>query len=208
VSAFPLVAHAMSHPRFAAQIACLWLLMSPFAQAQDPERATHVTVPAGTELSLELVESLDSRNHHRGHAFAMRVAEPLLIDGQLLVPAGAPVAGEVVHADRARGSGQPGELVLAARTLTLGDQVLALRGLKPEAPVVGKDRTRTVNGVAVAFAPAALMIRGGEKVFPAGSRVTAKLRDAVELPVLPEPADPGQAPEPDPSVMPTGKTEQ
>ena len=51
MSAFPLVAHAMSNPRFAAQIACLWLLMSPFALAQDPERATHVTVPSNDNVA-------------------------------------------------------------------------------------------------------------------------------------------------------------
>lgn len=66
--------------------------------AQDPR----VTVPAGTELVFEMRQDITSKTAQRGDRFPLRLAQDLRVDSHLLVPAGTPAVGEVVHADRAR----------------------------------------------------------------------------------------------------------
>ena len=153
--------------------------------AAEPAAAPRVVAPAGTELVFEMGASLSSKTSQRGDRFPLRLAGPLRIDGQLLVPAGTPAMGEVVHADRARASGQAGELILAARYLEWDGRQLPLKAFRAG---VGKDRTSTSAGVILALGVAGYLVRGGELELTEGSLIAAKLRDPADLPALPEPA--------------------
>ena len=153
--------------------------------AAEPAAAPRVVAPAGIELVFEMGASLSSKTSQRGDRFPLRLAEPLRIDGQLLVPAGTPAMGEVVHADRARASGQAGELILAARYLEWDGRQLPLKAFRAG---VGKDRTSTSAGVILALGVAGYLVRGGELELTQGSLIAAKLRDPADLPALPESA--------------------
>lgn len=156
--------------------------------AVDPVAAVagqRLQVPAGTELMFEMVESLSSKTNQRGDRFTLRLAEPLMLDGQLLIPAGTLAVGDVVHADRARAGGQAGELVLAARYLDWDGRQLPLKALRAG---VGRNRTDAAVGVMVAAGFAGFLVRGGQMEVPAGSPISATLREAVELPALAMPA--------------------
>lgn len=167
--------------------ALLLLLATLPAAASGDEAPAAVRVPAGTELVFEMLDSVDSKSNQRGDRFRLRLAEPLVLDGQPLVDAGAPAVGEVVHADRARAGGQAGELILAVRELQAGERTVALRGFRTD---VGRDRTRSAVGVAVAAGVAGFLVRGGQAVMPAGARVAARTRDEVFLTPRPEAAAP------------------
>lgn len=147
--------------------------------------AATIALPAGTELVFEMLDTVNSKTARRGDRFSLKLAEPVTVDGNLLIPAGTLALGEVVHADRARGSGQAGELILAARTLEISGQTIALRAFGTSGSGTGADKTGKAGGLSVAFTPAAFMIRGGEKEMPAGSLISAKTRLAVALPALP-----------------------
>lgn len=131
-----------------------------------------------------MVDSLSSKTSQRGDRFSLKLAEPLLLDGRLLIPAGTLAGGEVVHADRARAGGQAGELILAARYLEWDGRQLPLKSLRAG---VGRSRTGAAMGVMVAAGVAGFLVRGGQMEVPAGSPITATLREAVELDVLPAP---------------------
>lgn len=150
---------------------------------------TMIPLPAGTELVFAMVDTVSSKTNKRGDRFSLKLAMPVTVDGHLLIPAGTLAIGEVVHADRARGSGQAGELILAARTLEIGGQTIALRAFGTTASGTGADRTGKAGGLSLAFTPAAFMIRGGEKEMTAGSLISAKTRLAVALPALPVAAE-------------------
>jgi hypothetical protein len=141
--------------------------------------------PAGTELMFEMVDSLSSKTSQRGDRFSLRLIEPLVLDGQLLIPAGTLAVGEVVHADRARAGGQAGELILAARYLDWDGRQLPLKSFRAG---VGRSRTDAAVGVMVAAGVAGFLVRGGQLEIAAGSPITATLREAVELAALPTPA--------------------
>ena len=102
----------------------------------------------------------------------------------------------VGHADpdRARGGGQAGELILAARHLVVGDQKLSLRSFKAG---TGRSRTGASVATSVAAGPLGLFVRGGNIELPAGTLITAQLREDTSLPVVPEPGPAAPQAEPD-----------
>jgi hypothetical protein len=178
-----------------APMLLLLALALPTANAADPVAAAAgqtaasgsarlYTVAADTELVFEMGATMTSKDNQRGDRFPLRLAEPLRIDGQLVIPAGTPAMGEVVHADRARAGGQAGELVLAARYLEWDGRQLALKSFRAG---VGKDRSKSAMGVAIVASVAGFLVRGGQMEMPAGSLITAKLREAAALPAVPEP---------------------
>lgn len=185
----------------ASTLSCLaaCLFAGAALASQAPPR---VSVPAGTELVLEMVDTVNSKTSRRGDRFSLRLAEPLRYDGHLLVPAGAAAVGEVVHADRAKAGGQAGELILAARHLEWNGTVLPLRSFNAG---VGRDRTKPAVAVAVAAGLAGFLVRGGQVEVPAGTMIGAKLRNTVVLPAVPEVATP-EAPT-HPSNTPGDSTE-
>lgn len=143
-------------------------------------RATFL-VPDGTIVGLEVLDTLNSAQRRRGDKFRLRVTAPIIINGGEVIPAGTIGVGEVIHVAAARGGGAPGELLIAARVLDVGDQAVALRGLK--LGVTGGDNSGMALGVSLAAGPFAMFIRGHEIEIPAGTRVEAKIAHAVTLPI-------------------------
>jgi hypothetical protein len=64
--------------------------------------------------------------------------------------------GEVIHAKKAGGSGAPGELVLAARYVTVGERQLRLRSMR--VALSGKDAIHTVDAINAASAASPLPV--------------------------------------------------
>ena len=130
-------------------------------------------VSAGTVVELEITDPISSRDRKHGDKFGLRLHAPLMLDGVIVLPAGTTGVGEIVHADRARGGGKPGELILAARYLQLQGSQVPLRGLKLGAN--GKDNTRKALAFSMAIGVWAQFIHGGEVDIPTGTIAEAKL---------------------------------
>jgi hypothetical protein len=137
------------------------------------------TVPALTEVAVEILADLGSRTSNQGDTFPLRLAAPIVIDGVELIPAGTPGQGEVIHAKKSGGSGAAGELVLAARYLEVGDARLPLRSLRFDA--TARDRMGTVEAIEIASAavmPVAsflgFLIKGDQLSLASGSILAAK----------------------------------
>lgn len=139
------------------------------------DASTCCRLAAGTVIDLEVGEPLDSATQQRGNHFLLRVASPVLVDDRVVIPAGTSVVGEIVHADHAHGGGQPGELILAARTVELGAQRVPLRGFRLGQPTTGGDTTQAAMAASFALGPFAQFIHGHEIHIPIHARGTAKL---------------------------------
>lgn len=139
-------------------------------------------IPAGTIVALEITESLVSDERKTGDAFGFKLAQPIVLDGVELIPAGTSGVGEIVHAAPARASGKAGELIVAARHLDWQGTRIPLRGTKLGG--AGSDRSGMVAGVAVAAGVFALFIHGGQMQIPAGTAAHAKLAQALPMPPL------------------------
>jgi hypothetical protein len=145
-------------------------------------------IPALTPVKLELMAALGSKISKPGDTFEIRLAEPIVVDGRIAVPAGTTGQGEVVHAKKSGGSGAAGELILAARYLDFNGQRLRLRSMNFAQS--GQPKVNTVNTIAVASAASPLpigllgfLISGGEVVVQQGMIATAKTAEPLALPV-------------------------
>lgn len=57
-----------------------------------------VTVPAGTRMRVEVLETLASNKNQSGDRFSARVIDGVVIDGRTVIPAGSEVSGVVTQA--------------------------------------------------------------------------------------------------------------
>ncbi len=157
----------------------------------DPTACCRVI--AETHVVVEIAEPLNSSKVHRGDFFALRLAEPVSLDGNVVIPAGTTGVGQVVDASPSRGGGAPGKLVLAARHLDYAGQQLPLHALKLGAK--GKDNSALAMGVSFAAGPFAMFVHGGQIEIPVGTRADAKLAPNTGSPLTP-------APFPQPATIP------
>jgi hypothetical protein len=57
-----------------------------------------ITLPAGTNLVIRMIDGVDSERNSVGQTFAASLDEPVLIDGQTVIPRGADVVVKLVDA--------------------------------------------------------------------------------------------------------------
>jgi hypothetical protein len=173
-------------------------------QCPPPTVETGPCIPALTPVRIVVRAHLGSKISTSGETFALELADPIVVDGKMLIPAGTTGMGEVVHAKTSGGSGASGELVLAARYLDFGGRRLRLRSLN--FAVAGTDRYGTVQNLNIAAAvtvPAlsliGFFIKGKGIDIPEGMEAMAKTAEPFVLDplpaALPEPAPVSPPPE-------------
>lgn len=67
-------------------------------QAQAPAPPPPIVIPAGTHIAVRVQQDLGSAISQAGETFAATVVNPVIVDGQTAIPAGAPASGTVVAA--------------------------------------------------------------------------------------------------------------
>lgn len=82
-----------------------------------PER---ITIPSGTRLEVRLADRLSSDGSRSGDTFAATLDEPIVVNNQVLVPAGAKVTGQVTEATASGHLKTPAELALTLKSLEVG----------------------------------------------------------------------------------------
>ena len=112
-----------------AAMALISLPQPVAAQAPQPAPAAETVLPAGTPASIQVARSLDSQIIRRGDTFPIRLGSPIKIGDQIVIPAGTPGVGEVIHAAPAA-DGEPGEISIAARYLTFEGRRIPLKGFR------------------------------------------------------------------------------
>lgn len=148
-------------------------------------------VPALTPVELVIDADLGSKTSTTGAMFPLHLGKPIVMGGREVVAAGAEGQGEVIHAKKAGGMGAAGELVLAARFVTVGGRELRLRSMR--IAMAGKDAIHTVDTLNAASAASPLPI-GLVGFFMSGRNVvvtrgtTAEAKTAADFP-LSQPAD-------------------
>jgi len=152
----------------------------PAASGSSPAAAPCCTIPARTEIELQLTEPVSSKTQRPGDTFGFRLAQPILVDGQVVIPAGAVGRGEVIDAAPPGFGGRAGKLVLAARYLMSGDTRLPLQSFNIGTGS-GKSYANTALIVGEAVGVAGLLVTGGNIVYPADAPATAKLAAAVTI---------------------------
>lgn len=179
------------------------------SQCPPPAADAAPCIPALTAVRIAIRAHLGSKISQSGQTFAIELAEPVVIDGTEVLPAGTPGMGEVVHAKKSGGSGASGELILAARYLEIAGRRLRLRSMNFAA--AGEDNVGAVTSAAIAssatipvLAFVGFLVKGKPIDIPEGTLVNAKtaepfvLDPPIAAPALPEaasnppPTEPGE----------------
>lgn len=167
------------------------LAEQPLSPAQPPPTqpaASVVRLPAGTVVQVELTETLSSQTSRQQQTFGLRTVEAIIVDGEVIVPAGAPGGGEVIDAAASAFGGRQGRLILSGRYIEIAGKRARIRGMQITA--AGKDRATTA--IAAAFVPyagvASIFVQGGKVEIPAGARGSARLAEDVDVATTQRPA--------------------
>lgn len=118
------------------------------AEAALCAEGDRVFVPAGTMLHCRTTQTLTTKLNFQGDTFTARVAEPVRLNGQDLIPVGAIVDGRVVRLTRPGRIVGVGEMRLTAERITfpdgrsfpLGAHLMTVYGAE-KAKVVGSEGT-------------------------------------------------------------------
>lgn len=170
-----------------AQTATVPLQLAPVAEAPAALAGNFVRLPALTPLRLRVIGEVSSKTNVKGDKVVIALAEPLVVNGALTIPAGTRGVAEVIHAAKGGMGGKAGELLIAARYLQLGPDVqIPLRSFRL-APIAGKNNEGLATGLTIAGGVAggiaAMMITGGSARVADGSEAFAKTAADVDLPV-------------------------
>lgn len=131
-----------------------------------------VLLPADTFVDFVIVDHLGSKISRPGDTFAFKLVEPVRLGGRVIIAAGAVGRGEVVHAAKARAMGKAGELILVARFIDVEGVQLRLRGFN--LGMRGDSNVGVAFGMAMAAAPLAFLVVGGNIDVPPGTRGHAR----------------------------------
>jgi hypothetical protein len=152
--------------------------VSPMAAAAT----TGVVLPANTVVELEMVDAVSSRTSQHGDMFKLRVANDVKSGDRVLIPAGTPAVGQVVHAEKSHGGGKAGELILAARYIDMPQGQIKLHSSFGAA---GQNRNGAAIATAIAFGMFGMLVKGKEVELPAGSPLSARI--ATDTPIASTP---------------------
>src|SRR5690242_4812224 len=77
------------------------LSAAPHVAANNQPSLKQVTVPAGTEVLLQLKSGIDTKNAHVGDGVFCQTTFPVIVDNVFAIPPGTYVKGEIVRVQRA-----------------------------------------------------------------------------------------------------------
>jgi len=136
------------------------LTISQFAFGQK-------TINEGTVVRVRLMETLDSRTANVGDIVNLEVADPIMVDGVIVVETGAKVTGKIIDAVKNKSMGRKGKLDFSidfARAKD-GQNVPLTSNVKQG----GKDATVGVIAAAALINPLALFIKGKAAIINKGT---------------------------------------
>jgi hypothetical protein len=93
---------------------------TPAAPATPPPAPAKVTIPSGTTLAIRLVDAIDTEKSQPGQTFRATLDSPLSAEGDVAIPAGYDVEGQIVDVKSAGKFAGRSELVLQLSRISVG----------------------------------------------------------------------------------------
>ncbi len=150
--------------------------------AATPQRATTVTIPSGTRITVRTIDAIDSEHNRPGDKFQGSLEEAIVIGDATVVPKGADVYGRLAEATEAGHIQGRSELRLELTSLVVNGETFPL--VTGDYSVSGSSRGATtakrVGGGAAAGAVIGA-IAGGGKGAAIGAGVGAGAGTAVQV---------------------------
>jgi hypothetical protein len=169
------------------------------AEELAAEKASTVTIPAGTRLVIRTTDTIDSSRHGAGHRFRGQLEGALVVDGNQVVPRGTFVHGRVAQARQSGRVAGSSELSIEFTDLMLNDVLvpIATGDISTQTSAEGaRTAGRTARAAAVGGliggssgartgarvgAGASILTRGSSINIPRGTVVETVLREPVTI---------------------------
>jgi hypothetical protein len=162
---------------FALALAAATVPVAVVNAVAPPSTSTR-TIQIGTEVSLILLDDLSSKTSPKGTPFDLEVAEEVVKDGQVLIPAGTRAVGEVTRSDPKGAFGKSGKLEAAIMYIVLDGKPVRMSGRLGAA---GEGGTTETVLTAVAAGLLAFAVTGKSATIPKGTRLRAFLNRTVRI---------------------------
>ncbi len=132
----------------------------------------YVTIPAGTRISVRTIDRIDSTKNHVGDRFQASLAEPLMVDGNVVVAKGADVYGRLAESKKSGTFTGRSDLQLELTGIVVNGQTIPL--VTGEYELVGDSRgastaKRTIGGAALGSIIGAIAAGGKGAAIGAGA---------------------------------------
>jgi len=98
----------------------------PAAVAPGPPPVEHITIPAGTTISVRMMDALDSEVNRVGDTFRATLESPIMVDDRVVAPVGTEVQGKVTDVKSAGHFQGRSELTLQLVRLQMSGKSYAL----------------------------------------------------------------------------------
>ncbi|HVA94348.1 MAG TPA: hypothetical protein VNI36_05530 [Candidatus Dormibacteraeota bacterium] len=154
----------------------------PSEQANYNEGTTSVTVPAGTDLLVRMIDSVDSDQNHVGDRFRASLEQDFVVDGVVVAPKGADVYGRLAEAREAGHFQGKSQLKLELTDLLINNRLQPI--MTGDYDVSGKSRgSDTAKKVGVGAIAGTIIgaIAGGGQGAAIGAGVGAGAGAAVQV---------------------------
>ncbi len=151
-------------------------------RAPEPPRPLNVTVHAGSVVTVRMIDEVDSAIDQLGKTYRASLDEPLVVDGETVVPRGADVTAKLVSVDQSGRIKGRSELSLVLLDITVQGQRHEMT--TSEVTQSGSSRgkqTATRAGVGAALGAAIGAIAGGGKGAAIGAGAGAGAGTAISL---------------------------
>lgn len=139
------------------------------AQTADNAQTREVTIPDGTEFTVETTEEISSKTATEGDPLSFKVVDDVKVNGQTVISAGTLVKGSVSQAKKAGMMGKGGQLAIRIEnTMTVDGQKVKLRSSKGKE---GDDKTGTTVALVVLFGPLGFLKHGKNAKIKSGTKI-------------------------------------
>src|ERR1035438_1355572 len=136
----------------------------PSAPSSTPAVAASGTLPAGTNLVIRMIESVDSQTNRVGQTFRASMDQPVMVDGQTIIPRGADAVVKLVEAkDSGKLTGHA-DLTLSLQSVSINGHYVEIdtQTINKESGSQGEKTAKVAGGGAVAGAVIGAIAGGGK----------------------------------------------
>ena len=141
-----------------------------------------VQIPAGTSITVRMIESVDSKVAHLGQTFRASVDEPVVVNGQTVIPRGADALAKLVEDQQSGKFEGKTILTLALTDITINGQMIdTTTGNVSQASSSRGARTAKVVGGATALGAIIGALAGGGRGAAIGAASGAAVGGGAEV---------------------------
>jgi hypothetical protein len=151
-------------------------------QAPPPMPVAGIQIPAGTPITVRMIDAVDSKVTHLGQTFRASVDEPVVINGQTVIPRGADALAKLVEDQQSGKFEGKTILTLALTDITINGQMIdTTTGDVTRASSSRGARTAKVVGGATALGAIIGALAGGGRGAAIGAASGAAVGGGAEV---------------------------